>query len=168
MSFTTWVRRGHPILFGLIIFLAIVEGSLATWLTVKYNAHHDYPNKSTRDTTRFLVFASWWTVLFSFIFAGLFFHSSTGSVLTSVASHGIFLFLTWIFWTAGAAAITQAIGGGNNCSDIRFNLPYCNQLNAELGFGWAVWLCVTVALIVVIVRAVSAQRRGDGMAGQLV
>ncbi|EJD41511.1 hypothetical protein AURDEDRAFT_153200, partial [Auricularia subglabra TFB-10046 SS5] len=140
MAFGTYVQRGHPILFGLIIFLAIVEGSISTWLTVQYNRHpKNVFYGGTRNDSRFLVFTSWWTVLFSAVYAGLFFHSSTGSVLTSVASHLIFLSLTWIFWTAGAAAITAAIHGGNNCSTINFNLPYCNQLNAEMGFAWAVW-----------------------------
>ena len=70
-------------------------------------------------------------------------------------------------------------------STIPFNLPYCNQLNAEMGFAWAIWyysfttlhslissflcrLCVTFAFVVVIARGISARRRGDGMAGQLV
>lgn len=112
-----------------------MQGSLATWLTVKYNTHgpSSYMNNvAIRDRTRFLVFTSWWTVLGSIIFAGLFFHSSSGSILTSVAAHGILsvpaqppvaifcslvrsLILTWIFWTAGAASITQAIGGGVDC-----------------------------------------------------
>lgn len=31
------------------------------------------------------------------------------------------LFLTWIFWVAGAAAITATLGGGLNCSYVRFS-----------------------------------------------
>lgn len=51
------------------------------------------------------------------------------------------LSLTWIFWTAGAASITAALGGGLNCSKIKEDIVYCNQLNALEGFAWLSW-CV--------------------------
>jgi len=88
--------------------------------------------------------------------------------MTSVGSHLGFLILTWIFWTAGAAAITASLGGGHNCSKLKYNLPYCNQLNALEGFAWAEWLLVTLALIFTIALALRAVRRGDGYRGQLV
>ncbi|KAH7101780.1 hypothetical protein BKA62DRAFT_702257 [Auriculariales sp. MPI-PUGE-AT-0066] len=157
MAFSTNVRRGHPILFILIIVLAIVEGSVLQRNPVCATAPHS-----------FLAFASWWTVVLSSIYAILFWHSSNGSFLTSVLSHLIYLALTWIWWTAGAAAITASIGGGNNCSNIQYDLPYCNQLNAAMGFAWAVWLCVSFALVIVILRGISSRRRGEGMSGQLV
>jgi len=169
MAFDKHVRRGHPVLFGLIIFLAIIEGSIATWLAVRFNQHHNYSSTSVRDRARFLAFVSWWTVFFSIWFLVLFLHSaSSGSVLTSVGAHGIFLFITWILWTAGAASITAAIGGGYDCSNIEFDVPYCNQLNALMGFAWAIWLLIAIALIVVILRGISSARRGDGLKGQLV
>ncbi|TDL28089.1 hypothetical protein BD410DRAFT_343691 [Rickenella mellea] len=186
MAIDKHVRRGHPIVFGLIIFFAIIQASLATWLTQRFNQHHNYLSVSVRDRTRFLLFTGWWTVFFSLWYLVLFWHApSQGSVLTSVGSHGVFLLLTWIFWTAGAASITAALGGGYNCSRIDFSVPYCNQLNALegeyticcsaiinsqifLGFSWAVWILVTIALIVVIFRGISSSRRGDGFGGQLV
>ncbi|KAH8120033.1 hypothetical protein DFH11DRAFT_1557913 [Phellopilus nigrolimitatus] len=163
------VRRGHPVVFGLIVFFAIIEGAIASWLAARYSSHHNFPSTAVRDRNGFLAFTSWWTVLFGICYIGLFLHSaSTGSVLTSVGSHGLFLFVTWVFWTAGAASITAALGGGNNCSKIGFTLAYCNQLNALEGFAWVVWIFVTIALLVVLLRGCASTRRGDGLRGQLV
>jgi len=168
MALDNHVRRGHPILFGLIVFFSIIAASTATWLTAKFNQHHNWNSVTERDRVRYLVFVGWWTVLFGSFYTGLFLHSATGSVLTSVASHLIFLGLTWLFWTAGAAAITEVLGGGNNCSNLAHNIVYCTQLNALEAFSWIVWIFVTIALVVVIVTGVFASRRGDGLRGHLV
>ncbi|PVF91932.1 hypothetical protein CPB86DRAFT_744988 [Serendipita vermifera] len=163
------IRRGHPILFGLLILFGIVEGAVTTWLTVHFNRNHNYGSVAIRDRVRFLVFTSWWTVFFSFIYLLLFLHSaSTGSALTSVASHLIFLGFTWILWTAGTGSLTAALGGGINCSTVQRNVVYCNQLNAAEGFGWAEWLLTTIALVIACWCAVRASKRGDGLRGQLV
>lgn len=64
--------------------------------------------------------------------------------------------MTWVFWTAGAAAITAAYSGGLDCSyviflvfyrDITKNcfanrrdiVAYCGQQNAQEGFAWVEW-----------------------------
>lgn len=166
VDYDSHVKRGHPVVFGLIVFFSIIEGAIATWLIAKYDKHHDYPSTSVRDRTGFLTFTSWWTVLFGLIYSGAFLHSATGSVLTSVGSHGIFLIFTWIFWTAGAASITEALGGGLNCSNS--GIVYCNQLNALEAFAWITWIMVTFALLIVLWRGFSASRRGDGLRGPLI
>jgi len=169
MAIDDHVRRGHPVIFGLLIVLAIVELAISGFLTSRYNSHHNYPSSGIRDRARYLLFCSIWTIVFSALYMLLFLHSaSTGSVMTSVASHLGFLILTWIFWTAGAAAITAGLGGGHNCSTIKYELPYCNQLNALEGFAWAEWIILTLALFASIGLAVRAMRRGDGYRGQLV
>ncbi|KAL5495103.1 hypothetical protein ACEPAI_565 [Sanghuangporus weigelae] len=168
VSIDSHIKRGHPILFGLIVFFAIIEACLATWLISRYDDHHNYPSVSVRDRTGFLTFTSWWTVLFASIYLGLFLHSSSGSIVTSVGSHLVFLFITWVFWLAGAASITAAIDGGYNCGSLTFNLAYCNQLNALMAFAWIVWIFVTIAFLVVLFRGIQATRRGDGLKGGLV
>lgn len=57
-----------------------------------------------------------------------------GGVVTSIAGHGIWIFLTWLFFLAGSAAVTDAMGGGQSCGDSL--LRYCNSLNALIAFGW--------------------------------
>jgi hypothetical protein len=163
------VRRGHPILFGLIIVLAIIEMSIAAFLTERYNTHHNFPSTTLRDRARFLLFTSIWTIVFgAFYMVAYLVGGGAGSIFVSVASHGIFLFVTWVFWLAGAAAVTASLGGGNNCSNINFNLPYCNQLNALMGFAWTEWIIVTFAFVAVFILGVRSVRRGDGYRGQLV
>ncbi|KAG8987089.1 hypothetical protein FRB90_003610 [Tulasnella sp. 427] len=133
------VRGGHSGTFTLLAVLSAVEGAIATWLAVKFQRNHNAPNGSIRDRTNLIAFNSWFTFLFSVIYLGLFLHSAHGSILVSVGSHAIFLIIIWILWTAGVASITASLGGGINCSKINYELVYCNQLNAEMGFGWAIW-----------------------------
>ncbi|KAJ7289280.1 hypothetical protein C8J57DRAFT_1046840 [Mycena rebaudengoi] len=168
MAIDTHVRRGHPITFGLIIFFGIVELAIAAWLTSMFNKHvHEHTNVE-RDRIHFTLFASTWTVTISALLLILFFHSATGSILTSILSHLVFLGLTWIIWTAAAASITEMLGGGLNCK-IQDVFVYCNQLNALEAFAWVDGgVLVTFAIIVVIVRGISASRRGDGYRGGLV
>ncbi|KAJ7075614.1 hypothetical protein B0H15DRAFT_653478 [Mycena belliarum] len=166
MTMDTHVRRGHPITFGLIILFGIIELAFSAWLTSEFNKHPEDRTLGQQDRVRFTLFASIWTVVFSALFFILFMHSANGSVLTSVLSHLIFLALTWIIWTAAAVAVTQMIGGGLNCRLDEF--VYCDQLNVLEAFAWLIWLLVTFATIVVIVRGISALRRGDGYRGGLV
>ncbi|TFL02823.1 hypothetical protein BDV98DRAFT_591650 [Pterulicium gracile] len=166
MSFDSHVRRGHPVIFGLLIFFGIIELAISAWLVSRYNLHRADRGATERDRVRFTLFAAIWTVVISIFYLALFQHSaSTGSVATSVMSHLIFLVLTWIIWTTSAAAVTQMLGGGLNCSR---GYTYCGQLNALEAFAWIMWILTTFAVIVVIVRGIKASRRGDGMKGQLV
>ncbi|PVF96599.1 hypothetical protein CPB86DRAFT_786818 [Serendipita vermifera] len=156
-------------MFGFLILFGIIEGSVTTWLIVQFNRYHSYPSVSIRDRIGFLVFTSWWTIFFSSTYLLLFVHSaSTGSALTSVASHLVFLGLTWILWTAGTGSLTSALGGGINCTTIRRNVVYCNQLNAAEGFAWVEWLLTTILLAIACYCGVRAFRRGEGLGGQLV
>ncbi|KAI0673934.1 hypothetical protein C8Q78DRAFT_661244 [Trametes maxima] len=165
VDFDRHVRRGHPVIFGFIILFSIIELAISAWLVSRFNLRHDYLSIDVRDRTRFLLFTSCWTIFFSLFYFALFLHSPSGGIMTSIVSHAAFLIITWIFWTAGAAAITAALGGGLNC-DAHFT--YCGQLNALEGFSWVVWIFVTFALLVVFLRGIAASRRGDGFRGGLV
>jgi hypothetical protein len=70
-------------------------------------------------------------------------------------------------WTATAAAVTQMLAGGLNCT-AQDAYVYCNQLNALEAFAWLEWLLATFAVIVVLLRGIAAARRGDGYRGALV
>ncbi|KAI0095124.1 hypothetical protein BDY19DRAFT_916383 [Irpex rosettiformis] len=160
------VRRGHPIVMGLIIVFAIIELSISAWLVARFNSHHNFFSIDERDRTRFLLFASIWTIFFSFLYSLLFFHSaSSGSVLTSVGSHAVFMFITWVFWLSGAAAITSTLNGGLDCGK---GTTYCGQLNALEAFAWIEFVMTTFALVVITLRGVASARRGDGFRGQMV
>ncbi|KAI6012696.1 hypothetical protein F5J12DRAFT_819808 [Pisolithus orientalis] len=164
MAFGDHFQRGFPFVLGLIIFFSIIQLAISAWLTSRFNARHDYFNISERDRTRFILFASIWTTVLSSCYLLLFF-TSQSSVLSSVLSLMIFLVLTWIFWTAGAASITASLGGGLNCSNTVF--VYCGQLNAMEAFAWILWILTTFLLIVVAIRGILSARRGDGFRGQL-
>lgn len=107
VDLNTHIRRGHRIVFSLIIFFGIIEFAISAWLTSQFNTHHNYFSLAGRDCTRFLLFTSIWTITFS-SHRMFFDFPPPDSVLGSMASH-ISLCLTWVFWTAGAASITAAL-----------------------------------------------------------
>lgn len=159
------IRRTHPILFSLLTLFAIIELSIAAWLISRYNSHHNYLSTSVRNRTRYLLFCAIWTTLLVPLFLMMFLLAS-GHFLSSVASHGIFLFITWALWLAGAAAITNALGGRLNCSR---HFVYCGQLNALEAFAWIEWALLTLALLSVIWWAVKGRQSGrdDGRNGNV-
>eukprot|EP00918_Siedleckia_nematoides_P072800 GHVU01158906.1.p1 GENE.GHVU01158906.1~~GHVU01158906.1.p1 ORF type:complete len:199 (+),score=19.51 GHVU01158906.1:84-599(+) len=154
------VRRVHPALFGAILLFAFIEAVLSSWLTARFNKHHNYFSTSELDRTRFLVFTSWWTVIIGSVYLAFSLGAAATSVVGSVASHGIFLFVTWIFWLAGAAAITHTLGGSLNCS--RELAVYCHQMNALEAFAWITWVFVTFALVLVAFRGYNSAKTGSG------
>jgi len=160
------MRKGHPIMFGGIVVFSIIEMCIAAWITAKYNARHNFPNSGLRARVRYILFVSIWTVLLGSVYLGLFI-SMAGSMVTSVGSHFIFLAVTWIFWLAAAAALTQSVGGSLNCS-IQTKFVYCGQLNALEGFAWLIWVVLTFMLIFTIIRGIKTARRGDGVAASMV
>ena len=48
------------------------------------------------------------------------------------------LFVTWVFWLAAAAALTQSLGGALDCHT-QTEFVYCGHLNALSGFAWLIW-----------------------------
>lgn len=48
------------------------------------------------------------------------------------------LFMTWVFWLAAAAALTQSLGGALDCHT-NTEFVYCGHLNALAGFAWLIW-----------------------------
>jgi len=161
------IRRGHSAIFGLLLLIGIFQLSLTAWLTSRYSEKGEHRNKTERDRVHFALFGSIWTVLGALFYMVLFFHSATGSILTSVASHLGYLALTWIIWTAGAGATTQLVGGGLKCKAQQW-FAHCNQMNALMGFSWSLWILTTVLLIFVLARGITLARRGDGWRASLI
>lgn len=164
MAFRDHMHRGYPFVLGLIIVFSIIQLAISAWLTSRFNARHDYFSVAERDRTRFILFASIWTTVLSSCYL-LFFFAMPNNPLSSVLSLMVFLILTWIFWTAGAASITATLGGGLNCNQTIF--VYCGQLNAMEAFAWILWILTTLLLIAVAIRGILAARRGDGFRGPL-
>ncbi|KAK0466139.1 uncharacterized protein EV420DRAFT_811477 [Desarmillaria tabescens] len=168
MSLSSLVQFSHLIVFRLLIWSGIItvsisirrwahlfypsQLSISAWLTSQFNKHGHQNGITQRDRVRYVLFASMWTVVFCTFYLVLFLYSTTGSVLTSIASHLIFLFLTWVIWIAAAAAVTQMLGGGLNCKtqDV---FVYCGQLNALEAFCWIEWILVTLAVFIMIFQA---------------
>ncbi|KDQ14586.1 hypothetical protein BOTBODRAFT_346432 [Botryobasidium botryosum FD-172 SS1] len=145
------IRRGHSILFGLMCFFGIIEGSLATWLVTHYEGYSNYPN-FTISQSAYITFASWWTVVFSASAIVFFLYSPTRSFFTSVGTHLIFLSLTWIFWTAAAASVTPM----TDCT--KYAQPYCSRLNALEVFAWIEWGITAITFSIVFFLGVRILR----------
>ncbi|KAI0005560.1 hypothetical protein BJV74DRAFT_762072, partial [Russula compacta] len=132
--------------------------SISAWLSARYNTHHNYLSTTERDRVHFLLFCSIWTTVLSPIFPTLLLLESA-NILTGIAAHVIFLFLSWVFWLSGAAAITDSLGGGLDCN---LHYVYCGQLNALEAFAWMEWVLLMVGFIYALVVAVRAVRGGEG------
>ncbi|KAF8185701.1 hypothetical protein BJ912DRAFT_190176 [Pholiota molesta] len=159
-------KVGHPIVFGSLVVFSIIEMCISAWVTAKYNAHHNFPTSGTRARVRYILFCSVWTIVLGSAYMAVFL-AAAGSIFASVASHFIFLFITWILWLAAAAALTQTLGGALNCTTQSF-FVYCGQLSAMEGFAWLIWVVLTFVLVAVLIRGVWSAKQGDGYKGALV
>lgn len=83
--------------------------------------------------------------------------------MTSIAGHGIWLFLTWVFWLAGSGAMANVLGSSCGSKDYY----YCTSLRALEAFGWIGWILLTFMLAVVAAIGGGAFRGGQGLKGGL-
>lgn len=163
MAYDTLLRRGYFIFFGVVVVIAIIELSISAWLSARYHDRRNFLTTTERDRVHFLLFCSIWTTFLSPIFPVLLI-LEWAQFMAGIAAHVIFLFLSWVFWLSGAAAITQSLGGGLNCN---LGFVYCSQLNALEAFAWIEWVVLTLGFVYVMVIAVRANQRGEGYNGAL-
>jgi len=145
------VQQSNPLFLQLAI---------SAWLTARYGSN--YPFTTERDRVHFLLFCSIWTTLLSPIFPTLLL-LQLAEVLTSIAAHAVFLFLSWVFWLSGAAAITASLDEVSTCRLFIF----CSHLSALEAFAWMETIVLTVGFTFIIVIALRAVRRGQGYNGPL-
>lgn len=79
--------------------------------------------------------------------------------MTSIAGHGIWLLITFIFYLAGAAALADQLG--SSCGDQ--NYYYCNSLRALEAFSWINAVLLFLMIIVVGLIGGGAFRGGRGL-----
>ncbi|WFD36911.1 hypothetical protein MCUN1_003803 [Malassezia cuniculi] len=153
---STVVRRGHPIAFGVFTLIAFIVAVVSSAVVADFNKNGN-PIDSIRDSTRFLVFAGWWGFIFSLVYIVLFL-TGIGGPISSIASHAVFVFLTFIFWLAGTAALSDKVGTG--CPEGTRN---CSALLAIVAFGWIGFLELLFLLAVIGFLAFKAFRGGGGI-----
>ncbi|EIM83193.1 uncharacterized protein STEHIDRAFT_83172 [Stereum hirsutum FP-91666 SS1] len=158
------VRRGHPILFAIIIIIAIIELGISASVLSTYNSHRIF-HDSLYSRTSFTLFCSIYAIVFGALFLASSFFSAPG-VVVSVAGYWAVWGVGWIFWLAAAASVTDVLGGGLECGFDGDDL--CNTLNALEAFAWIEWILMTFALVIITILGVRAIRRGDGYRGRLV
>ncbi|KAH7101787.1 hypothetical protein BKA62DRAFT_702287 [Auriculariales sp. MPI-PUGE-AT-0066] len=142
-----------------MLLFAIVEVALSTHLVSSYNSRPDEAQaRSVHIRVRFITFASWWTVLLGTVLPMLGWFLTDKYMWLFLYGNLMFLTLTWIWWSAAAAAITASLNGGHNCSALPYNLPHCDTLNAVMAFSWIILLIVTIGLVVAIIVVVKWYR----------
>ncbi|KAK0517969.1 hypothetical protein OC834_004725 [Tilletia horrida] len=155
-DYSDHVRRGHPISFILLAFWAFIIAVIASALTSDYHKNPLNGDQTIKDRVHFMVFTGWWTFVFSIAYLLLFLRG-IGGVVTSIAGHGIWLFLTWVFMIAGSAALADWTPAGSCAA------PYCNSLKALQAFGWIATIQITAMLVVIGVIGGGAFRGGRGL-----
>ncbi|KDQ62844.1 hypothetical protein JAAARDRAFT_119712, partial [Jaapia argillacea MUCL 33604] len=150
------------VVFGLMILSALAELAISAWLTSIFCSDTEGYDLSVCDRSRFTLFASIWTIVFSVIYMGSFLYCTYRNIKDpgiDVASHLIMLSFTWAFWLAAASSTTSTLGFGNlNCE--LADVFYCSQLSVEAGLAWLLFVLTTFALITVCIIGISATLRG--------
>ncbi|KAH8917438.1 hypothetical protein BT69DRAFT_1269024 [Atractiella rhizophila] len=154
------VERGHPILFATLALFSFIELIITAVLV----AHNNRWSDSLASREAYLLFVSIWTFIFSIGYI-VGFLRAPASFLMNIASHAGFLALTFIFWLAGAAAVTDTLDGGLNCSNWDFS--YCGTLNASEAFAWINTIITFFGLILVILLGVRSSKNGTGWGSSL-
>ena len=88
------------------------------------------------------------------------FLTGTGGVVSSIAVHGLVLFVTWVFWLCGSAALSNGVGNMSCNSEAPRD---CDAVKAILAFGWIGWIELTFLLCVICYLAFKAFRGGRGV-----
>ncbi|GAA5839506.1 hypothetical protein JCM11251_002743 [Rhodosporidiobolus azoricus] len=158
-SFDTHLKRGHVVTFGLLVFFSLIEWAIAASLIQDFSSEFPRSN-SVRDKVCFLLFVGLWTFVFSFVYIFGFLKATT-SFAFSIASHAVWIFITWVFWLAGAAAITAALG-------TNWNRGHEDTLYALEAFAWINWIIITIMLFVVLFTGWRSARGGNGFGGAMV
>jgi len=115
MAYDSLLRRSYFIFFGVIVVIAVIELAISAWLTARYASRHNFLSTTERDRVHFLLFCSVWSTVLSPIFPVLL-TQELALFVTGIAAHTIFVFISWVFWLSGAAAITASLGGGLDCN----------------------------------------------------
>ncbi|KAM6498990.1 hypothetical protein JOM56_006938 [Amanita muscaria] len=154
MSLNPVFRSGHPVIFTILILFSIVTLSDSAFLVSKHNSLHNFTNLGERDRVRYILFTSIWTLVTAPVFMVLFLLAPIGHPLTSVATHLIYLFITWVLWTAAASAITATLGGGRGLDcGTQHLFVYCGQLVALEAFSWMIWYVLDLVFILSVFTA---------------
>ncbi|KAG8736629.1 SUMO ligase siz1, partial [Ceratobasidium sp. 414] len=128
-------------IYNYSILFNIIEGSIATWLSVTLTRNHDYFNPALGARIRLVCFTSWWSIVFLVFMP---------ACLLEGAGFPIVLYaLTMILWTGGAASITQLLKA-DVCSSL---FPNCSALRAMEAFAWIIWILWFVGGIQALVVA---------------
>ncbi|GAA95061.1 uncharacterized protein L969DRAFT_95964 [Mixia osmundae IAM 14324] len=151
------MKAAHPALFATIVFFSLIEIGISGALVGDYN--RDGGKTSLKTATRFLLFASLWTFIFG-IFYIFGFLRMAGNVLFSIASHGIWVFVTFIFWLAGAAALAQQLRTNPN-------FPHETTLRACEAFAWMNAIILAGLLVLIGLSGMKSSRDGNGFGGSL-
>ena len=85
------------------------------------------------------------------------FLTGIGGPFSSIASHAVFIFITWVFWLSGTDALSSKDGG--SCQE---GVKDCSAVRALQAFGWIGFVVLTAMLGVICFLAFKAFRGGRG------
>lgn len=173
MDLSSVIRKGHPIAFAIFIVFSLILAIISSAVVANLNHHGNDVSNLIRDSSRFMVFTGWWSFLFGAIFVRIprltiqlaLFVTGIGGVFSSIASHGIFILITWIFWLCGSAALSNAVGNAQCTNDEQADnfIRDCDALKAIVAFGWIGWVELTLLLGVILFLGAKAFRGGRGV-----
>ncbi|KAF9001571.1 hypothetical protein BDQ17DRAFT_1244386 [Cyathus striatus] len=127
------LQRYAPLVYIFLVLSSLAEVAISSWLILQYRFHHNYPSIVVRNGTRFILFCASWTSGIGGAYSVLFLHPTwSRHPVSSIGTQALWVFITWIFWVAGAGTINTAIPTllmRGQCDGI----AYCGQLRSLFG-----------------------------------
>ncbi|KAK4702577.1 hypothetical protein P7C70_g3645, partial [Phenoliferia sp. Uapishka_3] len=150
MTIDDHVKRGHPIIFGVLAFFSFIEfvqtavlvASCESYTSLLETSGAEDRGRDEGDNSSF------WRIL-------------------ADNNHNDYPNDSFRDRLAGAAAITATLGGGLTCGDMP-NFAHCHQLDSAEAFAWICWIISTVAFVMIVMVGARSARRGDGFGGAVV
>ena len=159
------------ITFGTLIVFCIITLGISGFLVQRFHSLHNYTNLGERDRVRFILFTSAWTLITAvavWLWHSNFFRVQPGAPRSTTAASSlmagrlVLISIPWVLWIVAARAITDTLGGGRtlNCWE-QTTFVYCGHLNALEAFSWMVWVMLTIAILMVVLRTILAIKCGQ-------
>ncbi|KAF7312654.1 hypothetical protein MIND_00279600 [Mycena indigotica] len=124
------VRRYSPFFYSFLVMTSLVMIALPSWVLLQYSLQLNYPSKRTVIALRLFLFNACWTSTTSAAFTIFMLHPIySRHPISSIGTQSIWTLMTWSFWVAGAAVLSNAVP---QLFDKTFcdNLVYCGHLQA--------------------------------------
>ncbi|EGN92388.1 hypothetical protein SERLA73DRAFT_65845 [Serpula lacrymans var. lacrymans S7.3] len=142
------LQQYGPAVYVFLVFSSLAEAAIVSWLLLQYRFNDNQPSPMTRNGIRLLLVASCWTTVTAGTYT-LFFLDPLWSKhpIASIGAQAIWVLITWTFWIAGAALLSESVIEGSY-EDLVY--VYRGQTKAILALAIVEILTLTLGMLTII------------------